>query len=43
MEDWICCKDCIYLEEGDCEAEDRDGCYFGLTEGMLSEEAILWV
>lgn len=31
--DWVNCKECIYLQEGDCDkAESRDGCYFGLTE-----------
>ena len=25
--DWVNCKECIFFE--DCEAEDRDGCYFG--------------
>lgn len=34
---WTSCKECIYFDECN-EKENRDGCYFGMTEKEAEEE-----
>lgn len=39
---WTSCKECIYFDE--ChEKENRDGCYFGMTEQEAAEEVTLYI
>lgn len=39
---WVNCKECIYFEECN-NKEDRDGCYFGMTEKEAEEEFLRFV